>query len=114
VTINGGSSAAFGGTGSPGAGTTALNGLNFEFPAATGVISKPVGENWKGLGLNAGQAGWFRIVAGGSTVSGGAEDIVLDGNISTSGGDINAGALTIQVGAEQVFGSLTITVPQTE
>lgn len=114
VTINGGSSATFGGTGSPGAGTTALNGLNFDFPAATGVISKPVGENWKGLGLNAGQAGWFRIVAGGSAVTGSADDIVMDGNISTSGGDINAGSLTIVVGAEQVFGSLTLQLPQTE
>jgi hypothetical protein len=115
VVINAGNSAVFGGTGSPGAGVTAINGLNFEYPAVAGRLSKPSGENWRGVGAADGQAGWFRFVAGGSSVSAsGATEVRFDGNISTSGGDINAASLIIQAGAPQTFSRFSVYIPMTE
>lgn len=94
-------------------GTTAVNGLNFDFPAVAGVLSKPVGVEWKGTALAGGTAGWARFVAGGSSVNGaGATEVRLDCAIATSGSDINVGSLTIQANAPQIFGDFTITLPQ--
>ena len=91
-------------------GVTAVNGLNFSFPAALGVIDIPSGESWSGLGLLAGTIGWFRAVRGGSLVAGsGATEVRFDGSVATSGGDLSTGSLAIEVGAEQVITSLTIT-----
>jgi len=96
-------------------GVTAVNGLNFDFPATGGIISKPSGEAWRGEGENDITAGWFRFVAGGSTVNGdGATNIRFDGTLATSGGDLDAGTLTILAGAMQTIGRLELEIPQSE
>jgi hypothetical protein len=91
-------------------GVTAVNGLNFDFPASGGTISIPSGVNWKGLGLVAGNIGWCRIVAGGSSVSGvGTTEGRFDASVATSGADITTGSLAVEVGAEQVITKFDIT-----
>jgi hypothetical protein len=96
-------------------GVTALNGMNFDFPASIGVIAKPVGEEWKGTGVLAGTAGWFRAVAGGSSVSSaGATEVRFDGVLQSSGGDLDMGSLSIEVGAIQTISELSITQPQSK
>lgn len=94
-------------------GVEAVNGMTFDFPAASGVISKPISEAWQGVGAVAGTAGWFRAVAGGASVSGsGLTEIRFDGNIATSGGDLTMGTLTVEVGAIEAVSSLTVTQPK--
>lgn len=111
VTVNGGSSATFGGTGSPNGGTTAVNGLNFQFPASSGVLSKE-STVWQDTSAdNTGTAGWFRFVAGGSLVSGGTTEVVFDGNVATSGGDLNMTSTSITASSTQTISTFTITFP---
>ena len=94
-------------------GVTALNGINFDFPAVDGKISMPAGADWKGTGAIAGTAGWFRAVSGGSLVNGlGADEIRFDGTLASSGGDLEMGSLTVAVGAIQTVASLSITQPK--
>ena len=108
--INGGSSSTFGGTGSPAAGVTAVNGLNFQFPAVNGVLSKEV-TVWQGTAAVTGTAGYFRFVAGGSTVDGvGGTDIRFDGSVATSGGDLNLSSTSFASGAVQTISGFDINV----
>jgi hypothetical protein len=92
-------------------GVTAVNGCNFDFPAADGLIGKPDADIWKGDGIVAGTAGWFRVVPAGSTTTGdGADEVRFDGSLATSGGDMEIGSLTIVVGAVQTVLQLDITM----
>jgi len=111
ATINGGSSTTFGGTGAPAAGTTSVNGLNFQFPAVAGVLSKE-STIWQGTAAATGTAGWFRYVAGGSTVSGiSTTDTRFDGSIATSGSDMDIANTLITSGSVQTINTFTFTVP---
>jgi len=110
VAINGGSSAAVGGTGAT-AGVSSANGLNFQFPAVTGVLSKE-STAWQGTAVATGTAGWFRFVAGGSTVSGVDDtDVRFDGACATSGSDLNLSSLSIVSAATQTISTFTLTIP---
>lgn len=103
--INGGSSTAFGGTGSPNAGTTAVNGLNFGEVPSTGLISK-TSAVWQATGLATGTAGYFRFVAGGSTVDGvSGTDVRFDGTVAVSGGDMTVGSTTVTAAAVYTINS---------
>lgn len=96
-------------------GVDAVNGLNFDFPSVAGVLSKPTGVNWQGLGLANLNIGWLRFVAGGSSVTGdGADNVRFDCSVATSGGDLTASSLVITLDVLQSIGGLTLTVPRTE
>jgi hypothetical protein len=96
-------------------GVDAANGLNFEFPASGGIIIKPSAEVWKGLGLVDANAGWFRIVANGDSVSdAGANSARIDGLVATSGGDLQTGSNVIAIGATQTIGTLAIQIPRVQ
>ena len=92
-------------------GVTAVNGCNFDFPAAAGVIGKPSGDTWKGTAINAGTAGWFRVCPGNNTPTGSGQ-VRFDGLLATSGGDMQIGSLTISLGAVQTVTQFDITMPQ--
>jgi hypothetical protein len=110
VAINGGSSATVGGTGAT-AGVTAVNGLNFQFPAVAGVLSKE-STAWQATAVATGTAGWFRFVAGGSTVDGvDNSDCRFDGACATSGSDLNLSSLSIVSAAVQTISTFTLTIP---
>lgn len=95
-------------------GTDAVNGLDWDFPSADGVLAKPAGVNWRGDGLANVNIGWMRFVAGGSSVSGdGADNVRFDCSVATSGGDLTAGSLVVQLGVLQSVGNVTLTIPRT-
>lgn len=83
-------------------GVTAVNGLNFAFPAASGVLQKE-SSVWQGTAVATGTAGWFRFTAG---------TRVLDGSIATSGGDINGSVLSITSGGVQTLNTFPLTIPK--
>ena len=95
------------------AGVTALNGLRFGDSAA-GVLVKDPSQTWSGVAGNTGTAGWFRFV--GSVVDAGAADaaelyIRLDGNVATSGANLNLSSTTITSGATQTLLTFSLTEP---
>lgn len=94
-------------------GVTAVNGLTFG-DASSGTLVKNPLETWTGLGLAAGTAGWFRFE--GALADTEASDTAgafnrLDGNISTSGANLNMSSTTVAVGATQTVSTFNLTVP---
>ncbi len=86
------------------------NTLQFAAPV-DGVISKN-GDIWSGVGIApGGVAGYFRLVT--SEDTGGASDteVRLQGNISTSGAELNLSNLNIVAGATQTIDGCEFTLP---
>jgi hypothetical protein len=87
-------------------------GLNFEVPAVAGTISKAVAETWAGTALATGTAGWYRMwpAAGNPAILSTTESRV-DGNISTSGANMNMSSTSIVQGTVQTVSTFDITLP---
>lgn len=104
------------GTGGSVAGVTAVNGLKLDYNAAAGVITKDATQTWSGTAVGAGTqtAGWFRYK--GSVADAGALDssavfLRMDGNIATSGANMNMSSTSITNGALQTLSTFAFTVP---
>jgi hypothetical protein len=94
-------------------GVDAVNGLTFGDSDA-GTLVKAANETWSGVGLAAGTAGWFRYE--GALADTEASDTAgafnrLDGNISTSGANLNMSSTTVAIGATQTISTFNLTVP---
>lgn len=94
-------------------GVAAVNGLSLG-SAAAGVIGKNSSETWQGTAVATGTAGWFRFK--GSVVDAGASDstetfIRMDGNIATSGANMNMSNTSITSGAVQTLTTFNLTQP---
>jgi hypothetical protein len=109
ATINGGSSAVFGGAGSPQVGVTSINGLNFAAPVA-GVFAKD--GTWQSSAVASGTAGWFRIEVDPTDDQSASTDFPrIDGSIATAGSDLTLTSTAIVAGSVQTIGTFTLTVP---
>ena len=89
---------------------TSTNGLTWATPA-DGAVSKSTAE-WQFAGVAAGTAGWYRLK--GNAYDGGATSTTLprmDGNIGSSGADMNLSNPSIAVGAITTIDSFTVTFP---
>lgn len=90
-------------------GVAAVGGLTFSY-SASGALTKS--GTWSGVGTTAGTAGWFRLqscLADAGTSS--TTAIRLDGNVATSGANLNLASTSITVGATTTVDTFTITVP---
>jgi hypothetical protein len=86
------------------------NTIQFGAPAA-GVISKNA-DIWSGLGIApGGTAGYFRLVTSQDTGALSTTEVRLQGNISTSGAELNLSNLTIVTGATQTIDGCDLTLP---
>ncbi len=86
-------------------------GVNFDAPVA-GAISKAIAETWSGLALTDGTAGWFRLYEAGDAPGGSSGTASrIDGNIATSGADMNMSTTFIANGAVQTISTFTVTLP---
>jgi hypothetical protein len=95
------------------AGVNSANGLTFGDSAA-GVIVKNPTETWSGTASGTGTAGWFRFV--GPQVDAGAADASevfhrVDGNIATSGANLNMSNTAIVTSAVQTLNTFSLTYP---
>lgn len=95
------------------AGVNSVNGLTFGDSAAGTIVKNPT-ETWSGAAANSGTAGWFRFV--GAVVDAGAADasevfIRVDGNIATSGANLNMSNTTIVALAVQTLNTFSLTYP---
>lgn len=110
VATNGGSSTTFGGTGSPSAGTDAVNGLNWQVPV-DGVMAKE-STVWQAEAVATGTAGYFRFEADPSDDQGASTTLRrFDGSIATSGADMNISSTSITSGATETINTYSITIP---
>ena len=94
-------------------GVSQVNGLKFGDSAA-GALTKDPDQTWSGVAANTGTAGWFRLVS--AVNDPGAADsaelyIRLDGNIATSGANLNLSSTTITASATQTISTFTLTEP---
>jgi hypothetical protein len=95
------------------AGVNPANGLTFGDSAA-GVLARNTAEVWSGTAVADGTAGWFRYV--GAVTDPGTSDatetyIRLDGNIATSGANLNMSNTAIVTGAVQTISGFSLTYP---
>ena len=95
------------------AGVNPVNGLRFGDSAA-GTLVKDSAQAWTGVGLANGTAGWFRFK--GPISDAGSSDaaelyIRLDGNVATSGANLNVTSTTIATGATQTISTFSLTEP---
>ena len=99
-------------------GVDAVNGLQIDYNAAAGVVTKNTAQTWSGTAVGAGTqtAGWFRYK--GAVVDAGALDnasppvfIRMDGAIATSGAQMNMSSTSITNGALQTLSTFSFTVP---
>lgn len=109
-----GTPANMGSGGAATAGVNPVNGLLIDYNAAAGVITKDTTQTWSGTAGNSGTAGWFRMK--GSVVDAGALDssavfLRMDGNIATSGANMNMSSTTITAAALQTLSTFSFTVP---
>lgn len=94
-------------------GVNPVNGLKFD-PAAAGTLPKRASQNWSGVNVAAGVAGWMRQY--GSVVDSHALDSVgvairLDGAIATAGAEMNLTNTAFALAATTVIQSWQMAVP---
>ena len=87
-----------------------VNGINFG-EVASGVLHKEAGEVWSGVGLVAGQAGWFRFYANDYVLGASVTAIRMDGGVATSGSQFNLSNTYITVGGTTTVDSVSLTLP---
>ena len=87
----------------------AVNTLKLGLPVA-GVISKNT-DAWTGVGLATGVAGYGRMVTSGDTGALSTTEVRWQGNVSTSGAEINITNMNVALGATQTVDSLALTQP---
>jgi hypothetical protein len=94
-------------------GVSPVNGLTFG-DSAVGTLVKAVLEVWSGLAVTDDTAGYFRLL--GSVADGGLADVAeaflrLDGNIATSGANLNMSNTNFVQGATQTLSTFSFTLP---
>ena len=86
------------------------NGINLDV-AAAGAVSKAVAEVWSGVGLADGTAGWFRFYDNAVTTGASTTAIRMDGQIATSGGEINMSNTNIVTLGTTTIDGFVVTLP---
>jgi len=86
-----------------------LDTLKLATPAA-GVINKNA-DVWSGVGLANGTAGYFRLITTLDTGAQSQEEVRIQGNVATSGAELNLSNLNIVTGATQTLDTFSLTEP---
>lgn len=89
-------------------GVTAANGINFDMPAAAGVISKESGETWSDAGLATGTAGYLRFYDCTKTLGASETAVRLDMSVGTVGADAIMSNTNVVTGVTSSIVSATL------
>lgn len=95
-------------------GVTAVNGLKMDYNPVAGAFTKDNTQTWSGNAVATGTAGWFRYkgaVADAGALDSAAVFMRMDGNIATSGANMNMSSTAITSGALQTLSTFQFTVP---
>lgn len=94
-------------------GVDSSNGLRLGQSAA-GTLTKNQSQSWTGVGVANGTAGWYRFVGSVADSDGTdalEEEIRVDGQVATSGAELNLPSLSIATSAVQTITSLQFSLP---
>lgn len=94
-------------------GVDATNGLRLG-DAGGGTLVKDSAQNWTGIAVATGTAGWFRMVGSVSDselLDGAETELRIDGAIATSGGELGVSSTSIVSGATQTVSSFAVNIP---
>jgi len=91
----------------PGVGT---NGISMG-QVADGIAHKASGEVWSGVASASGTVGWFRFYDIDETTGASTTAKRFDGNVATSGADLNMSNTTITSGGTVTIDSVSIALP---
>jgi len=92
---------------------TGVNGINLNTLTSPGLLSKDATETWSGVALATGTARSFRFFGAGVDPSSyTSADVYFDGDISTSGSELDMSNTTITSGNTTSLDSFSFTVPQ--
>jgi len=86
------------------------NGINLDV-ATAGAVAKSTSETWSGVAVATGTAGWFRFYANTVVTGASTTGIRFDGNISTSGAEINMSNLSLVIGGTTTIDAFIVTMP---
>ena len=86
------------------------NGLNFD-PVSGGTLTKKQSETWSGTNDADGTAGWFRFYDNSKTTGSSSTAVRFDGNIATSGAQLNMSSTSLSSGATTTIDSFAVTLP---
>jgi len=95
-------------------GVNNVNGLKFGI-STDGALVKDSTQTWSGAAVATATAGWFRLM--GTVADAGASDATnkvlmrLDGNVGTSGANMNLTSTAIVTAAVQTITAFTVTQP---
>jgi hypothetical protein len=90
----------------------ATNGLQWAAaPSPGGTLPKLGTQVWSGVGLAAGTAGWFRFYANARVQGNSTVAVRFDGNIATSGAQINLSSTSVAASATVTIDTFTATIP---
>ncbi len=91
-------------------GVASANGLDFG-DASSGQLVKGSGV-WSGAAVATGTAGWFRVEGSVDDDDSSSTTLIrLDGNIGTTGADLNVSSTTITSGATTTIDTFNVTLP---
>ena len=89
-----------------------VNPLTLGTPA-NGQVGKAPAEVWRGLGVAAGNAGWFRIRRAGDANGVSTTAVRADGSVATIGGDLKLGQTLVAIGAPVDINALNLILKKT-
>ena len=79
--------------------------------AVGGAIQKAAAEVWSGVNVASGTAGYYRHCAPGDTAGVSTTEPRVQGDIATSGAELNLTSVTLSNGATQTLDFYSITLP---
>ena len=85
-------------------------GVTLDVPTG-GAIQKTAAEIWSGVNTATGTAGYYRHCAPGDTAGVSTTEARVQGDIATSGAELNLSSVTLSNGATQTLDFYSITLP---
>jgi len=86
-------------------------GINFDTAAVLDTISKAPGEVWSGVNSNSGTASFYRHVAAADTGAASTTAPRIQGDVGTSGKELNLSSTTLTSGATQTIDYYSVALP---
>lgn len=86
-------------------------GLTFASTAASGAITKNLGETWSKAAANTGTATFYRFVAVGDTGALSTTEARVQGTVGTSGADLNLSTLSLVATTVYTIDTYSLSLP---
>jgi hypothetical protein len=86
-------------------------GLTFAAAAASGAITKNLGETWSHAAVGTGTATFYRLVAAGDTGGSSTTEARVQGTVGLAGADLNLASLSFSASTVYTVDTYTLSLP---